>query len=164
MSATFVQPSSGVMATIINPLLGSVVDTFGRMLGSTVTRGALVLRETDAKPYGVSAMISLTGRAKGVICISFNRLTALEIGARLVGGSSWKLTPAVIEAVGEIANDIAGSTKSKLEMGLNMGLPTIVCRDDFDIHFPSGSDPMRLHFDSDAGPFFIDFGFVVSGI
>lgn len=164
MSATFVQPTSGVMVAIINPLLGSVIETFSTMLDCKASRGALELRDADAEPYEISALISLTGRAKGVICMSFDRLTALEIGARLLGGSNWKLTPAVLDAVGEIANVVAGAAKSKLDMGLNMGLPTIVRRDDFDIHFPSGSDPMRLHFDSDAGPFFIDFGFVVSGI
>ena len=164
MSATFVQPSSGVTAAIINPLLASVLETFSTMLECKASRGVLELRDPHAEPYEISAVISLTGGTKGVICMSFDRLTALEIGARLLGGSNWKLTPAVLDAIGEIANVVVGSSKSKLEMGLNMGLPTIVRRDDFDIHFPSGSDPMRLHFDSDAGPFFIDFGFVVTGI
>ena len=152
------------MVAIINPLLGSVVETFKTMLDCKVRRGELELREADAEPYEISALISLTGGTKGVICLSFDRLTALEIGARLLGGSNWKLTPAVLDAVGEIANVITGSAKSKLEMGLNMGLPTLVRRDSFDIRFPSGSEPMRLHFDSDIGPFLVDFGFVVSGI
>ncbi|QDV73453.1 chemotaxis protein CheX [Botrimarina mediterranea] len=164
MSATFVQPTSDVMVAVINPLLGSVVETFNTMLGSKARRGALELRGIDAEPYEISALIALSGGTKGVICLSFDRLTALEIGARLLGGSNWKLTPAVLDAVGEIANVVAGSAKSKLEMGLNMGLPAIVRRENFCIRFPSGSDPMRLHFDSDIGPFFVDFGFVVSGL
>lgn len=164
MPATFVQPSSGVTAAIINPLLAAVLETFSTMLECQASRGALELREPDAEPYEISAVITLTGCTKGVICLSFDRLTALEIAARLLGESGWKLTPAVLDAVGEITNVVVGSAKSKLEMGLNMGLPSIVRRDDFAIHFPSGSDPMRLHFDSEAGPFLIDFGFVVSGV
>ena len=152
------------MAAIINPLLGSVVETFNTMLDCQARRGQLELRDADAEPYEVSAIISLTGRAKGTICMSFDRPTALEIGARLAGASGWKLTPAVLDAVGEIANVVTGSAKSKLELGLNMGLPTLVRRADFDVRFPPEAEPMRLHFDSEVGPFSIDFGFVVSGM
>lgn len=168
MNGTSAQPHFGATAAIINPLLSSVIETFRDVLDCDVQRGQLELREPDAEVYDISAMISLSGQAKGVVCLSFEQLTALEIAARMLGRTTHRITAPVLDGIGEIANMVAGAAKSKLSMGLNMslnmGLPNVVRRADYSVRFPSESEPMRLHFDSEVGPFFVDFGFVISSI
>ncbi len=152
------------MITIINPLLAAVIQTFGDLLDCQATRGALRLRGANATPCDVTALISLTGSARGAICLGFDRLTALEIAARRLGDAVPKLTPMVLDAVGEVAHAIVETAKPNLQQGLNMGQPTILRRERYGVHFPNRSEPMRLHFDSDVGPFFVDFGIVVTAI
>jgi CheY-specific phosphatase CheX len=157
-----VQPTSQVMVTIVNSFLAAVIETFDEMLDCRATRGALRLREANATPCDVTALISLTGSARGAICLGFDRLTVLEIAARRLGGAVPGLSPAVIDAVGEVVHVIVEAAKPKLQQGLNMGQPTILRRERYGVQFPDRSEPMRLHFDSDVGPFFVDFGIVVT--
>lgn len=151
------------MVSIVNPLLTAVIETFDDLLDSQATRGALRLREADAEPCEVTALIALTGRARGAVCLGFDRLTVLEIAARRLGAAVPRLTPVVIDTVGEVTGAIAESAKRNLQQGLNMGQPTILRREQYAVHFPDGSEPMRLQFDSDVGPFCVDFGIVVTG-
>lgn len=160
-AASTVQASSGLTALVINPLLSAVIETFDLALGSTARRGSLELRAERPTIYDVSAVISITGRVKGSVCLSFRRMTCLAIYERMLGEPAPFINAEVRDAVGETANMVTGSTKSKLEMGLNIGLPQVFAAEDFDLRFPSDATPMRLHFDSDIGPFVVDFGFVV---
>mgnify|MGYP001796802182 CR=1 FL=1 len=130
------------------------------MLDCEARRGELELRRADAQLFDVTAVIGVTGRVKGVVAISFALQTALNTVERFLGESHGGLTPEVIDGLSELANMIGGSTKSKLNMGLNIGLPSVVSGPNHRIDFPTESKPMRVHYASDAGPFFVDFGIV----
>lgn len=160
MKSTASHSSATLTTRIINPLLSSVSDTFEGMLDSEVQRGALELCELQSPLYDLSAVILVTGRAKGMFCLSFATETALNLTERFLGVRPNRIDDDVLDAVGEMANMISGATKSKLNISLNIGLPKIVRGNSSDIHFPEESRPMRLHYSSDLGPFCIDFGFV----
>lgn len=161
MSSTAVPPSAGMTAQVINPILSSVIDTFGSMLGVEVERRDLKLRSVDDRLYDVSALIGISGRVKGSVCLSFQAATALGVVERFLGERPTEVNAEVVDALGEFANIVGGAAKSKLNMGLNIGLPNVVHGADYAVEFPSESKPMRLDFDSEIGPFFVEFGFVV---
>jgi chemotaxis protein CheX len=152
--------SAALTTAIVNPLLESIVETFSTMLDATVERRDLSLRELGATLYDVTAVIGISGRAKGVVCMSFPRGAALRIAEQMLGERQTALNPDVIDALGEVANMVGGGAKSKLNVGLNIGLPSVVQGHQHTIDFPVESCPMRLKFDSSVGPFVVDFGFV----
>ena len=141
-------------------MLSAVRNAFGDMLECDTERGGLELRDLDVPLYEVSVVILVTGRAKGLFCISFDGDTALSIVERLLGDRPNRVDEDVLDAMGEMANMITGATKSELNLGMNIGLPKVVRGESEEISFPDESHPMRVHYGSDIGPFCIDFGFV----
>ncbi|MEM1305210.1 MAG: chemotaxis protein CheX [Planctomycetota bacterium] len=155
------QPDAGITTKIINPLLAAVSETFDMMLGCPVEREQLALRAFEAELYDLSAVIGITGSAKGAICISFPANTALSLVDAFIGEKSSRITPSVVDAMGELVNIVAGATKSKMKLGLNMGLPNVVHGKRHKVDLPTDSKPMRVSYSSALGPFLVDFGFVV---
>ncbi|QDT68439.1 hypothetical protein MalM25_13610 [Planctomycetes bacterium MalM25] len=164
MSFAAVQPDARLTGKLINPLLSSVINTFAMMLDSRVERGAVDLRNEHDAFSDVTAMIRISGGAKGLVCISFPEKTALQVVDRFLGESYKAITLETLDALGELVNMVGGAAKSKLNMGLNIGLPNVVNDSEHQIEFPANSKPMRVHFDSDIGSFFVDFGFVVRNL
>ena len=131
-------------AKIINPVLSSVIETFETMLNSSVERGAVELRQPGESLHDISALVGISGKVKGSVCISFPVETAVRIVDRFLGGSNDtealdlvpEITPDVIDALGEVVNMVGGSAKSKLNMGLNIGLPNVVHGHNHGIDFP----------------------------
>jgi chemotaxis protein CheX len=148
-------------AKVINPILSSVIETFRSMLGVSVQRRDLRLRGVNDSLNDITALIGISGRVKGSVCLSFQAETALGVVEKVLGERPTEVNSDVIDALGEVANIVGGAAKSKLNMGLNIGLPNVVHGSDYVVEFPTESRPMRLDFDSELGPFFVEFGFVV---
>lgn len=161
MTYATVQPDARLTGKLINPLLSSVIETFAMMLDCRVERGAVGLRGEGDSLNDVTAMIGISGKAKGLVCVSFPSETALAAADRFLGETIDSIGVEALDALGELVNVVGGAAKSKLNMGLNIGLPQVVNDPDHPIEFPQQAKPMRVHFDSDLGSFFIDFGFVV---
>ncbi|MEM6330144.1 MAG: chemotaxis protein CheX [Planctomycetota bacterium] len=151
---------AGITTKVINPLLAGVGETFETMLGSRADRQQLCPRPFGAALLDVTAVIGISSEAKGSIGISFAEQTAIRLCNRLLDINAQAVGPDVLDAMGELVNIVAGSTKSKLDIGLNIGLPQVLHGCDQQIDFPKASQPLRLVYASDLGPFCVDFGFI----
>lgn len=154
-------PNAAVTTQIVNPLVASIRETFSMMLGCETKRLDLGLRGYSSALFEISAIIGVSGRARGAICLSFAPPTALKICSSFLELEKKRIDAEVADALGEMVNMVAGSTKAKLNIGLNMGLPNVVRGVDHKVDFPTDSHPMRMNFDSEAGLFLVDFGFIV---
>lgn len=161
MPFTAVQPDARLTSKLINPILSSVIETFAIMLDTRVERGELKRVTQNDDLHEVLALVGVTGRAKGTICLGFEYQSALNLVNRFIGEEARGLTLESLDALGELINIIGGSAKSKLDMGLNIGLPQVIENPEQPVEFPQQSKPMRVHFGSDLGPFCVDFGFIV---
>lgn len=145
----------------INPFVASTQSVFHTMLGCTLTRGPLSLKQDHAPMYEVSGLIGLCGKCQGMVVVSLGRETALEIAATMLGDRPTELGADVLDAVGELTNMIAGAAKTQLEQySLNISLPTVICGKAQSIKFPSESPPMLIPFDSAIGPVCVQVGMV----
>jgi chemotaxis protein CheX len=154
-------PVDAELATkVMNPVLSAVADTFQAMIGITPVRTSLTLREPNTPLYELSAVIGISGVVKGSIVLSFAESTAIKAVATILGIDITKVDEMVVDGVGELANMIGGSAKDRLKMGLNLGLPNVIRGQEYSVEFPVLSTPMRVGYDSEIGPFLIEFGFV----
>ena len=65
----------------------------------------------------------------------------------------------VVDAVGELANIIAGGAKAQLEhLELSVTLPTVITGKSHCIEFPTRVTPICIPFDSQWGPITIEVG------
>jgi len=151
--------AASLTAEIVNPVISATIDTFGMMLGCKATRKRLFLKTPETSYYPITAVIGLSGKASGSVCLSLSREAAFQTVKRILEIDVDEITGLVTDAVGEFANIIMGSAKGNLS-GLEMGLPNIVTGERIQIEFPSCSQPLCVEFDSEIGPFMICCGFI----
>lgn len=161
MLATTQRETANLTTEIVNPIIQAARDVFDMMLGCKVARRNLALQSRETPFHDVTAVIGLSGGCVGSICLSFPKETVFGIVQTLLDHEVDHIDSVVCDAVGEFTNMVAGSAKEKLtELQLNMGLPNIVHGSDHHVDFPSQSQPLVVHFDSDFGPFMVVFGFI----
>lgn len=143
----------------VNPFINATTSVFRTMLGCELTRGQPALKMNRAPEYEVSGLIGLTGKCQGMVVVSLGRDTAISATEIMLSERPEELNRDVIDAVGEVANMIAGAAKSELEQfQLSVGLPSVICGKNHSIGFPSNCTPIMLPFDSKIGPVCVEVG------
>lgn len=147
----------------INPFLAATHQVFSTMLGCSLTRGPLQLKQGDAPMYEVSGLIGLSGRCRGMVLVSMDCHAALSAAGIMLGSRPESLDGDVMDAVGELTNMIAGAAKTQLEeYRLNIGLPTTICGKSHSVRFPPESTPIAIPFSSALGAVCVEVGLVES--
>ena len=146
-------------ADLVNPFIVSTCDVFRTMLSCNLTRGPIALKDGSEPKYEVSGLIGLSGKYQGMVVVSLSRETALAATGILAGTKPTELNADVVDAIGELANMIAGAAKGRLEKHeLSISLPSVICGTQHCIRFPSSSKPLVLPFNSDIGPISVELG------
>jgi chemotaxis protein CheX len=144
---------------LVNPFLDATTSVFRTMLSCELSRGQPALKTNRAPEYEVSGLIGLTGKCQGMVVVSLGRDTAISATEIMLSERPDGLNSDVVDAVGEIANMIAGAAKSQLEQyELSVGLPSVICGKNHSIGFPSNSTPIVLPFESAIGPVCVEVG------
>lgn len=143
----------------INPFLDGIVNMFSTMLNTDARRGKLTLGDPDVRAHPISGIIGLTGRAAGTVVINVSEKLALEAASVMLMETKESIDDEVLDAVGELANMVAGQAKAELEQyELSISLPNVVTGDGHTIRFP-GTKPLCVPFDSELGPLRLEVGF-----
>lgn len=141
----------------INPFIESVSNLFSTMLSATAERSGLALAKTAGGSYDITALIGMSGPARGSISMSFPNKTALAMVNRLLGTEVDKVDTMVTDAMAEMVNIVAGSAKKYLtrtdSRPIELSLPNVVKGKNFLVMFPSQSVWLEVPFESDLGPF-----------
>ena len=145
----------------INPFIRSLDNTFATMLGCQVRRGPLALKADHLPNHEISGVIGLSGKALGTVVLSFSRELALKAASTLLMCETAEINADVIDAVGELANVVAGGAKAQLEeYELNTSLPSVITGRNHSVRFPSDVTPITVPFETDWGPLALEVGFV----
>ncbi len=146
----------------INPFIRSLNNTFRTMLSCELTRGTLSLVADRAPIHEVSGTIGLSGRAVGTVVLSLSRGVALRAASHMLLCEATEINDDVTDAVGELANMVAGAAKAELEdLQLSISLPNVITGRDYEIRFPSNVTPICIPFDTGWGPLSLQVGISV---
>jgi len=124
----------------IQPFVDVCVSVFRDFIGSElVAERPHFADKNDSHDWDVSAIIGLTGEAKGAVVISMRKELALHLTGVLTGSTHTTLDDEVVDAIGEIINIIAGNAKRGLEESFRLviSLPTIVRGKGHNISWPN---------------------------
>ncbi len=144
----------------INPVITSTKNVFEMMLGASVSRTGLKLKTQVTPEHEVSAVIGLTGLVQGTFVLSFGKEMSFSVLDQLVGIKTDEVNNEVCDAIGELANMIAGAAKAQLaQLELSLSIPNVVTGVGHVVHYPSDVVPICISFNSDLGPFTIEVGF-----
>jgi len=117
------------MEQYIQPFIDVCKNVFKEFVGAELKSGRPYFDEKEkVNDWDISAVIGLTGEARGAVVISMKTDLALRITGMLTGTKHTAIDDEVVDAVGEIVNIIAGNVKKELEAAFRLviSLPTIV--------------------------------------
>ena len=146
-------------AEIVNSFISATLDALGTMAGIHPTRGTPRLKGAKEQSYDVSGVVGITGQVKGFVVLSFRESAALLVVTGFVGERVGGLDEQVSDAVGELANIVAGGAKRVLsEAGyeLTISIPTVVVGRNHVIARPNGVPCFEVPFETQAGPFCVE--------
>jgi chemotaxis protein CheX len=146
-------------AEYINPFLVSTISTFKTMLGCALTRGTPYVKNGSQPENDVSGVIGLSGKAQGTVVVGLGREAALRATEAMLQERPPEINGDVVDAIGELANIIAGGAKSQLEhLDLNVSLPSVITGKGHCIQFPTKITPICIPFDSEWGRITVEVG------
>jgi chemotaxis protein CheX len=117
------------MEKYIKPFIDVCANVFKDFIGCELTAGHPYFENKNVpQDWDISAIIGLTGEARGAVVISMKKELAVKITGMLTGSEHKDLDEEVVDAVGEIVNIIAGNVKRDLEEAFRLviSLPSIV--------------------------------------
>jgi chemotaxis protein CheX len=143
----------------INPFLAATITTFGTMLRCTLTREAPYVKTNSQPCHEVSGVIGLSGKVQGIVVVGLDREVALKVAELMLQERPAVINGEVIDAVGELANIIAGAGKTQFpELELYVSLPTVITGKHHCIQFPTKVTPICIPFQSEWGPLTVEVG------
>src|SRR5690606_21185875 len=119
--------ASMVKVEHVNPFINATIETFKSMVNCEAKPGKVFLLKTGKVHFDVSGIIGLSGGARGTVALSFPRITALKVVTSFGGMKVLALDDIVTDAIGELANIVAGAAKKHLsQYKISISLPTVV--------------------------------------
>lgn len=119
--------------------------------------------ECHAPHHYITGIINLSGDREGTISMGFDRMVAVRATEFLLGDRPSKINAQVVDAVGELTNQIAGVARQNLlPLKLQVSIPHVICGISQSIPFPSGSQRISIPMTSIWGNLAIDFGFAIN--
>ncbi|WP_025321709.1 chemotaxis protein CheX [Deferrisoma camini] len=146
-------------AEIVNPFLHATVDVLRTMAGVEARRGAPRLKGAGEPSFDISGLVGLSGQVQGYVALSFREPAAFYVVGRFLGEPVQETNAQVRDAVGELANIVAGGAKRVLaEQGydLKISIPTVVVGRNHTVSRPRGIPCIEIPFDTDGGPFRVE--------
>jgi len=140
----------------INAFLEATKAVFSSMVKLPVTFEKPELG-TRKEPYDVSGVIGLSGDVVGSVIVGFSKMSAVQIASSFAGSRLEVGTADFADAIGELANMIAGGAKAKFEgQAVSIGCPSVIIAPSHQISSPSSATSICIHCNTAAGRFTID--------
>ena len=111
---------------LIVPFVNSVREVFSTMVGVQTTVERPHVKAQAAPSYDVSSIIGFSGDVIGSVTVSFQAQAAERLVEAFAGQRHALGTPDFADAVGELANMIAGSAKKDLGTRASITVPSVI--------------------------------------
>lgn len=140
----------------INPFLKAIDNIFETMIDVPFTLGKPSLKKNDMPSHEISGIIGITGEIIGCVVVSFPESVALQLASKLLQEKLTKVDEDCTDAIGEIANMVAGDAKKGFPKGnTSISVPTVIIGQ-HKIAFPKGVPIISIPCGTEAGSFSIE--------
>jgi len=141
---------------LITPFIDSTRRVLATMAGMDVAMGSPYLKSEATANWDVSGIISFSDGLVGSMAMTFRNSVALKLVAALTGAEMDSTSAEFTDAIGELANMIAGNAKQNLNMSVNISVPTVVTGAGHTIARIAGAPSVVIPCQSRAGDFAIE--------
>jgi chemotaxis protein CheX len=141
----------------INPFVTSTKNVFATMLNTHVLIGKARVREPDEARADVAAFIGFSGDACGSVRLCFSKITAVRVASKFADMDVDPASPELADALGELANMVAGHAKASLAgLDVSISLPRVLLGGTDALPAVSHSPVLVLPCDSALGRFSVE--------
>jgi chemotaxis protein CheX len=146
----------------INPFIAAVKSVFSTMLSTEIVVSKPVLKGVDEQGADVSAVIGLSGDAIGSVVLSFPMSTAVKAASKFAGIQMSAHHEDFSDALGELANMVAGHAKSRFEgLDVSISLPSVIIGQEHTVSQSRHAPRLALPCDSALGRFCVEVAILV---
>jgi chemotaxis protein CheX len=111
----------------INPFVMAIANVFETMVHTKVKVGKPTLKQAELVTAEVSGIIGLSGDVQGCVVLSFPGDVACKVASAFAGLELTMKSPDFSDAIGELANMVAGNAKKDFVDHLaSISLPSVV--------------------------------------
>ena len=140
----------------INPFIKAVQNIFNTMIEIPFKLGKPSLKKDRLPTYEISAIIGLSGSVTGCVVINMNKAIAFEMVAALIGEEVTDIDDDCTDAIGEIANMIAGNAKTDFPGANNsISVPSVIIGQ-HKVSYPTGLPIITIPCETNKGQFMIE--------
>ena len=140
----------------IKPFVLAVKRVFETMIMVPFSLGKPELKKGSEVPHEISSIIGLSGNVCGSVVISLSHEVAFQLVSALIGDEVTELDEDCTDAIGEIANMIAGNAKTDFPSNNNaISVPSVVVGK-HKVSYPSGIPIISIPCTTDKGSMIIE--------
>lgn len=159
LSASHGEHTLSAEAKLIERLVSSTHTVFTTMLDFAVRMAEAPRPGCAVHHFELSGVSGLVGPMRATVAIGLPRQLAFTVVEKLVGTCPQEIDADVIDAVGELANMIVGTTKRGLDdCRLAIEIPTVIFGQGHRVTFSANMNRYVLPFLTEFGPFQIEVG------
>jgi chemotaxis protein CheX len=143
----------------INPFLEATIDVLKTMAFVEPIPGKPYLKKDNYAKGDISAIIGMTGAAKGSLALTFSESCIVKIVSNMLGEEIKEINGDIKDAVGEITNMVSGAARKKLEaegFSITAAIPTVVSGKGHSIVHVMGGPSIIIPFTTEHGAFVVD--------
>ncbi|MGB2985786.1 MAG: chemotaxis protein CheX [Phycisphaerae bacterium] len=146
----------------VNPFVKSVCNTFETMCGLKTTVGQPELKTSDNPLADVSSVIGFSGGATGSVVLHFSFDMASKVATAFAGVEITPDHADFADAIGELANMVAGGAKSQFEgLGISISLPNVIVGHNHNVSASKSTPRIVIPCTTDVGTFSVEVGMVL---
>ncbi len=141
----------------IKPFVVAAKNVFETMIDVPFRLGKPTLKKgSEVPPHEISSIIGVSGTVNGSVVISLTHEIAFRLVSALIGDEVTELDEDCTDAIGEIANMIAGNAKTDFPSDKNnISVPSVVVGK-HKVSYPSGVPVITIPCILDEGEMFIE--------
>ncbi|PID73057.1 MAG: chemotaxis protein CheX [Desulfobacterales bacterium] len=144
-------------------IIDGVKDVFSTMLMMDVVNEDVVYDAPIEIPSNLTSMIGLGDSIKGVLAVHCPKIVATSITGGFLGMDVEELDDDVRDAIGEIANMIAGNLKvsyAKAGSNIELAIPTSIVGDSFKISGMANAKRITVQLKIESGTFWVELMYI----
>jgi len=146
-------------------IIDSTNEVFSTMLMVELDVGEPIEGDGGDVPANITSMIGLGKDIKGMLAVHCPAIVAKDITGTFLGMEVTKLDEDVMDAIGEIANMVAGTLKVAFKehgQDIELAIPTTIVGESFQTSGISGARRVVVHFTMNGNTFMIELQYINS--
>jgi len=146
----------------INPFVLAIKRVFETMVRTKVRVGKPFVKHDPCASADVSGVIGFSGDAAGCVVLSFPSAVAVQAASKFAGTSIDESHPDFADAIGELANMVAGNAKKEFHgMNVSISLPSVIIGKEHMVSTSRSAPRIVIPCETELGSMYVEVGMSV---